>query len=131
MAGSALPGINVSVGTVSYVAASNGTATPFMGAESFVGVFGTITNSDMAFRTNNIDKMRINTAGNVLIGTASAAVSNPGYGGTARVVIKSPNDYCSLYINQGRTTTNYGAVRIDYTGLSDTNRVGVLSTMIR
>jgi hypothetical protein len=131
MAGAALAGINVALGANSYVATSNGTVSSFLGAESTIGVLGTNTNHDMVFRTNAVEKMRLTTGGSFEVGTTSNYVSNPGYGGTAKVVIKSPNDYCSLYINQGRTTTNYGAVRVDYTGLSDTNRVGILSTMIR
>jgi len=120
MAGSALAGINVSTGTNSYVAASNGTVTSFVGAESTIGTFGTLTNHDVVFRTNNIERMRLTTGGSFEVGTTSNYVSNPGYGGTAKVVIKTPNDYCALYISQGRTATNYGAVRVDYTGLSDT-----------
>ena len=131
MAGSALAGINVALGVNSYVAASSGTVTSFIGAESTIGTLGTVTNHDLVFSTNNIEKMRLTAGGSFEVGTTSNYVSNPGYGGTTKMALKTQNDYCALYINQAHTSTNYGTMRVEYNGLSDTNRVGILSTTIR
>ena len=70
----ALPGINVANGNSSYVSVDNGTIKFFMGADiSAHGIVGTYTNHPIAFRTGNVERMRIDTTGNVGIGVASPA----------------------------------------------------------
>jgi Peptidase_G2, IMC autoproteolytic cleavage domain len=65
-----LPGLNVALGSASYVSASNGTENMFMGADgSGYGVVGTLSNHGVGIRTNNIERVRIDTAGNVGLGT--------------------------------------------------------------
>ena len=65
-----LPGLNVALGSASYVSASNGTENMFIGADgSGYGVVGTLSNHGVGIRTNNTERVRIDTAGNVGLGT--------------------------------------------------------------
>jgi hypothetical protein len=53
----------------------NGTVTTGISYSS-VGIFGTFSNHDLTIRTNNTEKMRIDTSGNLLVGTTSAVTGN-------------------------------------------------------
>jgi hypothetical protein len=67
-----LPGLNVALGSASYISASNGTENVFMGTEgSGYGILGTLSNHGVGIRTNNVERMRIDTLGNVGLGTPS------------------------------------------------------------
>jgi len=67
---STLAGLNVALGGASYVSASNGTENVFMGADgSGYGILGTLSNHGVGIRTNNVERMRIDTSGKVGIGT--------------------------------------------------------------
>jgi hypothetical protein len=67
-----LPGLNVALGGPSYLSVSNGTENMFMGTDANgYGILGTLSNHDIAVRTNNVERMRIDTAGNVGVGTGS------------------------------------------------------------
>jgi len=67
-----LAGLNVALGGASYVSASNGTENIFMGSDgSGYGILGTLSNHALGFRTNNAERVRIDTSGNVGIGTAA------------------------------------------------------------
>ena len=67
VAGGALGGVNVSLGTASYVTASDGTSTVFMGSDAISGgekgIVGTLTNHDLVLRTNNAERARLTAAG--------------------------------------------------------------------
>ena len=55
-----------------YILQDNGTANTFLGPDgSNTGLFGTSTNHDTRFMTNNTERMRMDTSGNVGIGTSS------------------------------------------------------------
>ncbi|HEY8272065.1 MAG TPA: tail fiber domain-containing protein, partial [Pseudobdellovibrionaceae bacterium] len=71
-----LPGINVSMLGGSYVSAGDSTKTTFLGADvgSGEGMMGTFNNIGLGIRTNNIDRINIDTNGNVGIG-----IPNPSY----------------------------------------------------
>ncbi len=69
---STLAGLNVALAGPSYISASNGTVNAFMGADtSTYGIFGTLSNHGVGVRTNNVERMRIDTAGNVGLGTST------------------------------------------------------------
>jgi hypothetical protein len=86
--GTANPGTNLQVGsggvggigaiqarnaTASYISAVNdaNSAIAFMGSDSSAtGIFGTLSNHPVTLRTNNTERMRIDTSGNVGIGTS-------------------------------------------------------------
>ena len=92
IAGYVLPGINVALTGASYMTASDGTRTTFMGADgSGTGMIGTFTNHNLALRTNNTARVTIDTSGRVGIGT-----TNP----TARLQVEG-----TAAIN-GNTTVN-------------------------
>jgi hypothetical protein len=66
-----LPGLNVALGSASYISASNGTENMFIGADgSGYGILGTLSNHGIGIRTNNIERLRIDTAGKVGVGTS-------------------------------------------------------------
>ena len=67
--GGPLPGVNVALGGNSYIAASDGTRTAFLGADSSgYGMVGTLTNQDFVVRSNNTERIRVAASGNVGIG---------------------------------------------------------------
>jgi hypothetical protein len=67
-----LAGLNVALGGNSYISASNGVVNTFLGADgSPYGVVGTLSNHPVGIRTNNSERLRIDTAGNVGIGTTA------------------------------------------------------------
>jgi len=47
------------------------------------------------------------------------------------VAIKATVDSIALYLNESASPTVYGTERVEYTGITDANRVGILSTTIR
>ena len=47
------------------------------------------------------------------------------------LAIKATTDTIGLYINESAAPTIYGTQRVEYTGSTDANRVGILSTTIR
>jgi hypothetical protein len=72
IAGGALPGINVAVAGGAYVLASDGTRSAFMGVDaSNYGMVGSLSNHDFTLRTNNVERVRISSGGNVGIGTTA------------------------------------------------------------
>ncbi len=67
-------GIQARGATASYISASNdgNSAIAFMGSDtSAAGIFGTLSNYAVVLRTNNTDRIRIETTGNVGINSAS------------------------------------------------------------
>jgi len=92
VANGALPGINVALGGASYVTASDGTRTVFLGADSSgYGMVGTLSNQDFVIRSNNIERVRVAAGGNVGIGTISPAAKLHVVSGT-----DNPNTLLSL-----------------------------------
>ena len=74
-------GGNVGIGTSSpatklavsggYISQTDGTRTLYLGSDGTGGLFGTITNDYLRFVTNNTERMRIDSSGNVGIGISS------------------------------------------------------------
>ena len=55
------------------------------GVDTEKGIFGTSSNHPLAIRTNNTERMRIDSSGNVSVGTASAGKFNVTYDGSSAV----------------------------------------------
>jgi hypothetical protein len=67
-----LDGVLLTLGGGQYYQASDGTKSVFMGVDSSsYGIVGMLTDHPLGFRTNNTERMRILTNGNVGIGTTS------------------------------------------------------------
>ena len=73
--GTTSPGEPLHIVTASsdaYLKQENGTATTFLGPDSSnTGLFGTSSNHDVRFITNNSERLRIDSSGNVGIGTTT------------------------------------------------------------
>jgi hypothetical protein len=67
--GTASPSRKLSV--VGIISGSDGTVTTEIANGGGVGYVGTVTNHPLAFQTNNTERMRLDTSGNLGIGTAS------------------------------------------------------------
>jgi hypothetical protein len=61
----------------------------------------------------------------------SRIVLNNGTTTHGLMAIKATTDTIALYMNASGSPTIYGTERMEYTGLTDVNRVGILATMIR
>jgi hypothetical protein len=134
-----LPGLNVALGSASYISASNGTENVFMGADgSGYGILGTLSNHGVGIRTNNVERMRINTLGNVGIGTTtpSSAYKLDVQGGS----INSSAGLCIagdcksawsqvLQWTPSGTTINYGAGNVGIGVPSPTAKLDVNGTV--
>ena len=85
-AGAALGGLNVALGTSTFVTTSDGTRTAFLGVDSGLGlgIVGTVTNHDFILRTNNTERVRISascsvtTTGSVTVGSGGSQAVNAG-----------------------------------------------------
>ena len=75
------------------------------------------------------------TIGNSIIYQNPAAGNrisiNNGTSNHGLIAIKATADTEALYINESGAPTIYGTVRLEYTGSTDVNRVGILATTIR
>jgi hypothetical protein len=81
-------------------------------AEGGLGKFGTRTNSSMVFQTNDTERARIDTSGNLLVGTTS--VSN-GNSVDSRVSIGNSSDTAMLYL-KGKDSTKSSVVAVEGPG---------------
>jgi hypothetical protein len=86
-------------GAAYYAATSDNTTRSFLATFTGAGYTGTETNHPFLFRTNNTERMRITSGGDLLVGTNSGI-------GNIKVVIKG-NDTLGL---QGSTATNTGNI---------------------
>jgi hypothetical protein len=67
-----LPGLNVALGSNSYISASNGAVNTFIGSDtSSYGIVGTLSNHALGLRANNALAMTILPSGNIGVGTTS------------------------------------------------------------
>src|SRR5205814_2852174 len=92
-----LPGLNVALGGASYVTASDGTRTTFLGADaSGSGIVGTLSNSDLVLRSNNTERIRILASGNVGMGTTTPSQKLDVYG---NVNVSGPAGSGNIYVS--------------------------------
>lgn len=98
-------------GTTNQVEATDGTTLVSLGASSAVGYIGTISNAPFLIQTNNAERMRLDTSGNLGIGGSS-----PG----SRLYVTG----AATIFNFGSTTTvsNYGIFK--QTGGTDLGYIG-------
>ena len=92
----------------SYVERSSG-AILHQQAQSALGVFGTTSNHDLAFKTNGSQRMRIDVDGNVLVGTTDDEPSNNSAGSTADNGL-ALKDNGELQVAAYKNTANSGSV---------------------
>ena len=95
---------------------------------SGVGVFsvGTSTNHPYAFDTNGTERARIDSSGNLLVGTTSQPVG----GVTARLAVsQSFADYSSIFVSSSSTASNCYGMRIQYTNASPNGSGNVFLVM--
>jgi len=92
----------------SYVERSSG-AILHQQAQSALGVFGTTSNHDLAFKTNGSQRMRIDNSGNVLVGTTDDQPSNNSAGSTADNGL-ALKDNGELQVAAYKDTANSGSV---------------------
>ena len=67
--------ISDSVGAQIYWKSTNSSITAYAGVDSTGAYLATFTNTDLLFRTNNTERARITSGGDLLVGTTSATVS--------------------------------------------------------
>ena len=81
---------------------STGNTTLYLQSQNGLGVFGTITNNDLRFDTNDTERMRIDSSGNVGIGTSDpnnglhVKTSTNGEGLTLQINSTTEGDYSQL-----------------------------------
>jgi hypothetical protein len=84
-------------------------ATVYMQANgSTAGVFGTLTNHSQTFVTNNTERMRLDTSGNLLVGTTSSLGSKFGVLTSAQTGIISQQNTTGGYCYIANALTNAG-----------------------
>ena len=85
----AINGVDIvrSAGTSTYLSTSDGTYTAYYGIAPALGGawLGTISNHPIIFNTNSTERARIDSSGNLLVGTTSAL------NGTARLDVSAPS----------------------------------------
>ena len=119
------PGINGATGSTGATGADLGTHWTLTGnssttpATNFVGTFD---NTDLVFRTNNSEQMRIDKTGNVGIGTTTPGTSLEVKGAvtiTPRIV--------TLFLSGPLAALNDGYIRVNSTGARDITSFGLSS----
>jgi hypothetical protein len=84
-------------------------------------IIGTSDSQDLSFRTNNTDRMRLDTSGNLLVGTTSnGASSNLVVGGGGFSVQSSGNGNRNMQVNQVSNENFNGAGTAVYLGKNGT-----------
>ena len=105
---------------------ASGVTTYMQANASVSGVFGTLTNHPQTFVTNNTERMRIDSSGNLLVGTTAAISSGfttISYNGTALnglIISESANSSGTTFLGFNNGVTNIGNV----------SRVGATSAVI-
>jgi hypothetical protein len=104
-----------------YMICNNGTHTAFLGADgSNYGMVGTITNSDFVVRSNNIERIRFSTGGDITTTnnfTTSAGSIKAGGDPKGSVSLTPGDSSHSGYINFYYTDS----IRAGYIGFADSN----------
>jgi hypothetical protein len=109
VAGGVLQGLNVALNGNSYITASDGTRTAFLGADnSNAGIVGTLTNHNFEIRSNNSTRITVAAGGFVGVGTTTPnAPLHIGTGISAGIT--TPSSARTYFFEGGALTTNTNA----------------------
>ena len=103
------------VDATAYISQYRSTVETIMGPLTTRMLFGTVSNHDVAFLTNNTERMRIDTSGNVGIGTSSP--------GRALDVQTASGDADARIYAQGTTSSDDAILYLGIAGTTATNRI--------
>jgi hypothetical protein len=105
---------------------SNGSRVATFGADSGGTAIGSINAAHLGFTTNNTERARIDSSGNLLVG----ATGQPVGGINARLAVSQPvADYSSMFVSTQSTAANCYGVRIQYTAAAPNGSGNVFLVM--
>jgi hypothetical protein len=84
--------------TSTYLRTSDGTYTAYFGIAPALGqaLVGTISNHPVAFYTNNTERARITSDGNLLVGWTGGQYNDPGYNNAIGFALETPSTTCII-----------------------------------
>ena len=127
--------ISDTTGGQTHYKSTGGSVTAYIGADSSssgIGYLATETNHPLLFRTNNTERMRIDSSGNLLVGTTSTTTQTDGFrvfptGSDGGTLVECFNDDNGTALIVGRGGGNGEAVRF-YRGSTEVGSIDVTTT---